>query len=177
MTELTADLTAKSEEIRKLHAGHEQILNEIWRLVGVPGDVVNEARMFDENVLSKTGEANKQKIVMILCKYDYSVNMTLKLVRKLLNSESRNQGTVPNHLGSPSRAVVGESSGAKFKAPQEQNQSPRTIRDQVIVPAGVQSPSFLGPPRTIADVMGRVEAEPTSPATSITQHVVSIPLP
>ena len=77
--------------------------------------------MFDENILSKSGEAEKQKIVTILCKYDWAMNKILKLLRKMLNPESGNQGTCPNHPGSPSRAVVRESSGATFKVPEEQN--------------------------------------------------------
>ena len=104
------------------------------------------------------------------------MNKTLKLLRKLLNPKSNNQGTVSNHLESPSRVVVGESSGATFKVPQDQNHSPRTIEVQVIVLAGTQSPSFLGPPQTIANLMGQVEAEPASPAASIAQQIVPIPL-
>ena len=59
ITKLTADLAAKSEEFWNFHAGQERILNDIWNLVDVLGEVVNKARMFDENFLSKTGEADK----------------------------------------------------------------------------------------------------------------------
>ena len=90
ITKLTADLAAKSEEICKFHAGQEQILYEIRWLVGVPREVVNKARMFDENVMSKAGEPNRQKIVTILCEFKFLKNKTLKLMKPLFYLETGN---------------------------------------------------------------------------------------
>ena len=132
--------------------------------------------MFDDNVMTKANELNKQKIVTILSRYEFSMNKTLKLMKQLPCLENGNQGADPILPGSPSRTMVGESRGAMFKAPQEQIQSPQTGNDQVMVLAEVQSSSIFGPPRTIADLMSLAEAEPTSPGASVAQQVCPIPL-
>ena len=84
MTDMSAELAVKSEEVRQFHADQEYVLNQIRYLVGQPGDVVNKARLFDDDFRRHNGEAHAKKIVKIMCRYDTAMTKTLGPMRKLL---------------------------------------------------------------------------------------------
>ena len=157
--ELTSELAVKSEEIRKFHAEQEQTLNEIRKLVGVPGDVVNKARLFDENVMTSAGGPDSQKIITIMAKYEFTMSKTLKLMKKLLCPESGSQSVGPRMPGSPSRSGARETREVVFKTPRERTQSPGTESEQVRDP----DPIMFGPTRTIARLIAEAVSEETSP--------------
>ena len=58
-------------------------MEKIWEVIGTPGDVLNKARLFDDDV--KTGgEISVAKIVKILVSFSMKMDTMLGEMRKLL---------------------------------------------------------------------------------------------
>ena len=59
-------------------------LEKIWEVIGTPRDVLNKARLFDDDV--KTGrEVLVAKIVKVLVNFSMKMDTTLGEMRKLLS--------------------------------------------------------------------------------------------
>ena len=98
---------AQDEKIEELKVKAEAI-EQIREYIGHPGDVVNKAHLFD-NEVKKEDHLSVQKILTILVKYGYKMEEMLGLMQKLLpdpsavgTSEPKPKGTVP--LSPPSKA-------------------------------------------------------------------------
>jgi hypothetical protein len=171
LQELTKELAAKSDEIRKFHAEQEETLGELRKLVGSSGAVINKARLFDENVVQPADFEDKQKIIKILSKCEHSMNMILKKVRQLLNPSTGSPSLVVAGRGlplpgSPSRAVVGESRGVGFRTPIGSNLQ---AAEQMTVEEAAMTN------RTIAEAIREHQAPVASPGTSTVQQSCAIP--
>ena len=53
-------------------------------MVGQSGDIINKARLFDNDFKKANGEANVTKIIPVMEKFDTDMMKTLGLMRKLL---------------------------------------------------------------------------------------------
>ena len=82
ITELQGITRAQGAEVERLRARNAD-LGTIREALTLPGDVLNRARLFDED-LKKEGSLSGQKILTILVKYGHKMEATLENMRKLL---------------------------------------------------------------------------------------------
>jgi hypothetical protein len=80
---MAKELGQKNEEIRKYHAEHTVVFNQIRELVGHPGEVVNKARLYDQLVESGDPTSARQTIP-ILVKYSRMMNNLFAEIQKVI---------------------------------------------------------------------------------------------
>jgi hypothetical protein len=80
---MAKELGQKNEEIRKYHAEQTVVFNQIRELVGHPGEVVNEARLYDQVVESGDPTSARQTIP-ILVKYSRRMNDLFAEIQKVI---------------------------------------------------------------------------------------------
>ena len=147
-------------------------MNQIRYLVGHPRNVVNKARLFDDDFRANNGEAHAKKIVGILCRYDTTMTKTLGAMQKLLEPQPPIRVVVPTTTGSPSIVIQkeGESSATprqtEFRVPKtmekETVHSPQINKGQTKGSSRIQSP-VRSPVLTVAELIRREEARLPSP--------------
>ena len=68
MADLGVEITKKNEEIRQLHSQSKEGLDRIRDIIGNPGNVVNEAWLFDNKVKTE-GQLSVLKIINVLVEF------------------------------------------------------------------------------------------------------------
>ena len=93
--ELKVGLALKDEEIRELKGHQAENLGRIWEVIGNPGEVVNKAHLFDNDVKTED-KLSAQKIITILVKFEHKIEATLGEMRKLLPGSSATGPSQPS---------------------------------------------------------------------------------
>jgi hypothetical protein len=83
MASMAEELGQKSEEIRKYHAEQTVVFTRIRELIGHPGEIVNKARMYDQQVESRDPVSTRQTIP-ILVKYSRMMNNLFTEIQKVV---------------------------------------------------------------------------------------------
>ena len=84
VAELKMALVLKEDEIWELKGEKAERLKRIWEAIGHLGDVMNKARLFDDNVKAE-GQLLAQKIIIILVKFGHKMEMALGEMQKLFS--------------------------------------------------------------------------------------------
>ena len=82
ITELQGIVKSQRAEVERLRARNAD-LGKIREALALPGDVINRAQLFDEDV-KKEGHLSGQKILTILVRYGHKMEAILGEMRKLL---------------------------------------------------------------------------------------------
>ena len=82
ITELQGIIKSQGAEVERLRARNAD-LGKICEALAIPGDVLNRAQLFDEDI-KREGHLSGQKILTILVKYGQKMEATLEEMRKLL---------------------------------------------------------------------------------------------
>ena len=83
VNDLQTIVKAQDKEIRQLRA-HVKSLEKIREVVGTLGNILNKARLFDNNVKAR-GEVSAAKIIPVLVSFTMKMETTLGEMRKLLS--------------------------------------------------------------------------------------------
>ena len=83
MAAMSEELGQKSEEIRKYHAEQTVVFSRVRELIGHPGEIVNNARLYDQLVESGDPVSARQ-IIPILVKYSQMMNNLFADIQKVV---------------------------------------------------------------------------------------------
>ena len=83
VADLKEEIAEKNEEIRWLNTQSKEGLDWIQKFIGNLGDMVNEARLFDNEVKTE-GHLSMSKIVNVLVEFGRKMEATLVEMQKLL---------------------------------------------------------------------------------------------
>ena len=93
--ELKVVLALKDEEIRELKGQQAESWGWIREVIGNPGEVVNKAHLFDNDVKTE-GKLSAQQIITILVKFGHKMEGTLGEMQKLLTGPSATGPSQPS---------------------------------------------------------------------------------
>ena len=94
VTNLQMALKVKDEEICQVWARIES-LEKIWEVLGTPKDVLNKARLFDNDVKSE-GEVSAAKVIPVLVSFTMKMEATLAEIWKLLSRSPVGSSQAPS---------------------------------------------------------------------------------
>ena len=93
VAELKVELVLKDEEIRQLKEQQTGSLERIWKVIGNPSDVLNKARLFDNQV--KVEDQLAQKTLTILVDFGQKIEITLGEMQKLFSGSQAKGSSQP----------------------------------------------------------------------------------
>ena len=155
VADLSQEVKVKDEEIRRLNGQTKESLERIRSFIGNSGDVVNKARLFDNDIRTG-GHISAPKIIAVLVEFGRKMEATLSDMRGLLTKATLEpfqfQVPVPTRATpsgvtlTPERAVTEQVTPSsqrpgKERAGSERLATPGGIRQ---TPDRVRTPSDLG---------------------------------
>ena len=84
----------KNKEIRQLQAQSKEGLDRIRKFIGIPGDIMNKAYLFDNEVKTKE-QLSAPKIIAILVNFGHKMDATLVEIRKMVSGLQLKPSRVP----------------------------------------------------------------------------------
>ena len=141
VADLKVELAMKDEEIRQLQVQTES-LEWIWEVVGTPGDVLNKACLFDNDIKTE-GQLSTAKIIPILVNFTMKMEAALVDIWKLIF-----------------RSSIGESSRLPLPHPKETPQKEKLLEE-------VKTPHPQWPIKELVAGLAKIEIPQTTipPAT------------
>ena len=130
VADLQMELKAKDEEIHQLRAQMKSLEN-IREVVGTPGDVLNKAHLFNNDIKTE-GHASVAKIIPILVNFTMKLEAVLVEIRKLLSKSLARSSQAP----APPPKETPQKSLGEVKTPLPQKQ----VKDLVASMAKIEIP-------------------------------------
>ena len=93
VADLKIELALRKDEINKLKV-KTMCLEQIKEVVGIPGNVLNKARLFDEDIKTK-GEVSAAKIVKVLVTFTWKMEIALVDIWKIVSGSSVGESSRP----------------------------------------------------------------------------------
>ena len=177
VADLTQEVRVKSDEIRRMNSRTRESLERIQSFIGSPGDVVNKARLFDNDIRTG-GHPSAPKIIAVLVEFGRKMEATLSDMRGLLSGGAtepfRFPVPVPNRAASmgvdhsPVPAVADQATPStqrpgKERAESERLETPVSTRQ---TPDQVEAPSDLTPGPSSRRLSSRYKAREPTPEPS-----------
>ena len=116
-------------------------MEKIWEVVGVPGDMLNKARFFDNDIKTK-GQPSAAKIIPILVNFSMKMEATLVEIQKLISGSPTGSSQAPPPP--PKETPWKEKSPGEVKTLLLQKQ----VKDLVVGMAKIEVPPTVELPTT-----------------------------
>ena len=156
MADLKVELTMKNDEIHQLRVQTES-LERIRKVMGTPGDVLNKACFFDNNIKTN-GQLSTAKIILILVGFTRKMEVALVDIRKLVSGSSIGPSQPPLPLETPQK----EKQVEELRTPLQQ----RLIREVIAKVAKIEVPPTRMLAATPSTEKTKKEKDPSSKPSS-----------